>query len=291
MIVKGRSVKEITMQRKLIFTLLSILALALITATFIHGFYEPDSYNYSHVKIQECTEYEWVALTMENANPDRPLTTLSGSFPRHSEEDLMEMSALVVHGRVVGRTQAFTVENSFYGASTIFTDYFVEVYEVLRGEVDSTTITVRVEGGATSERTLITTFTPTFIRGGEYLLFLTVPSGDAFDTQGDYYYIIGGSQGVFERNPIQRFSDGEGDINFIQYETPIFKFDIMELRSEIEEVNIATPIPTEYVLRQQGIDALKRTVANGVLDLTDEELEEWIYELYNAPFRPAVIIE
>ena len=279
------------MKRKLSFALLPVLALAFITATFLYGSLDLDSEYYSVAKIQECDEYEWIALTMENANPDLPLTTLSGTFPRRSEEDLMEISSLVVHGRVVGRTQAFTVENQFYGASTIFTDYFVEVYEVLRGEAYADTITVRMEGGATNERTLITTFTPTFTRGGEYLLFLTIPSGDAFDTPGEYYYIIGGSQGVFERSPMQRFSEDGEVVSFIQYETSAFNFDMMDLRAEIEEVNVSMPVPSEYDLRQQSIEALRRTVANGVLDLTDEELEDWIVEIYYAPFRPAVIVE
>ena len=279
------------MHRKPIIILSLVLALMLTSAIFLFGSNRLDLYQYSYVGAQE-DEGEWIPLTMENANPELPLTTMSGSYPMRSEQDLMEMASLVVHGRVIGRSHAFTVENMFYGASTIFTDYFIEVYEILRGETDSTTITVRVEGGATNERTLITTFTPTFVRNSEYLLFLTIPSGDVFDTPGDYYYIIGGSQGVFERNPIQRFADGMEVIDFIQYgiSASAFDFGLMELRTEIEEVNIAVPIPTEYDLRQQSIEALKRTVANGVLTLSDEELEEWINDIYTAPFRPAEVI-
>ena len=66
---------------------------------------------------------------------------INALYPEYSEKYLMEESALIIYGRLIGRSEPFAVEN---GVRLIFTDYYMEVYEVLRGKTDSNEITVRI---------------------------------------------------------------------------------------------------------------------------------------------------
>ena len=79
---------------------------------------------------------------------ETPIILQSAVFPSYTEEELMELSSLVVHGRVTSQSDAFFIENMGSGDRSVFTDYFIEVYEVLRGEAPLGEIVVRVEGAS-----------------------------------------------------------------------------------------------------------------------------------------------
>ena len=213
---------------------------------------------------------------------------LSGSFPYFSEDALMEFAALAMRGRAIGRSEPFFVENTFSGARTVFTDYTFAVYDILRGETDAHEIIVRVEGGITYEFTLVVDHVPNFQRGKEYLLFLSLPGGGPFDAPGYYYYILGGLQGVFPIEDSAR--DGhfanEGNIVFVQYDELGKVFEISELYARLEDVNRTVPIRSLEDWRAEGIENLRASVANGVFNLTEEE----IYEIMNVPFFSAQIV-
>jgi len=210
-------------------------------------------------------------------------TSLSGTFPGFSEEDLMERAALVIHGRAVGRSSPFFIENIYTGGRSVFTDYRFEVYEVLRGEISSREIVVRMEGGMTQEMRLVVTHTLDFERGVEYLLFLNIPGGGPFDTPGDYFYIIGGSQGVFPKDEGRR----DSAIVFEQYGTQEKEFELEAFRADIEVINETVPIRSAEELRAEGIENIRTSIEHGVFYMSEEE----IYEIANAPLFPARIVE
>ena len=226
---------------------------------------------------------------------------IHGSMPEFTVEWLMELAVLVVRGRAIDRTEAFTVENTITGARTVFTDYSFEVFEVLRGTVDSGHVTVRIESGATNEMRHHVVYVPDFSQNGEYLLFLTIPTGGRFDTPGHYYYIIGGPQGVFRATPNarNRLTRDLSDDSYM--DAAVFwrhgrhtNVELRELRANFEVVNATVPIPTASDIINRGIEALRWNVASGVLYMTEDELDEEIAEIlrdfYVNP-HPARIVE
>jgi len=221
-------------------------------------------------------------LAFENANPDLPITVLSASYIKFSLNELMERATLVIHARTVEKTKSFIVENIADNAQSVFTDYHFEILEVFRGIVDTDIVTVRLEGGATSERVVLNNSAPSFTLNDEYILFLTIPDGGWFDTPGDYYYLIGGTQGVFR---------GRTQNSTAYYDNSLIDFVLADFCKDIESVNNEIPVPTIESLMNERVEALKGNVARGVLKMTDEELEEWINEIKSAPQSPARVIK
>ena len=122
---------------------------------------------------------------------------------------------------------------------------------------------------------------------------MTIPTGGIFDTPGYYYYIIGGLQGVFIRSYhdiVQGFVEGV-ETNFFQYGRSNDVMSFVEFREMIETVNATVPLRTVESIRRSGADALRRNVERGVLNISDEELEERVNRIMNAPLHPARIID
>ena len=214
----------------------------------------------------------------------------TGIFPFYEEEELMARAALVVYGRVVRESDPFWIE-CYFGSKALHTDFYVEPYEILRGETFLDEVVVRTRGGETDDLILIVRESPNFQIGEKYLLFLTAPSGGPFATPGEYYYIIGGLQGVFEVEEASSglfsrfFGDSDDEVSFEQV-SGSFELTLTELQEELEEINATVPIPDEISIRQEGIDALISNMRNDVILWDFEFLEE----VRNMPLRPARII-
>jgi len=213
-----------------------------------------------------------------------------GAWPSVSEEELMEGASLVVHGRVVGVSESFWIEAA-NGTSRIHTDYYIQIYETLRGEPQEEVITVRLMGGSTKEMVLLTDLTDALEIGVEYLLFLAVPGGSELDTPGYYYYVLGPS-GIYRREtPVGHspFSqDLAREVIFGQVVLGARKFELSELRETLEEVNARVSPPTEYDFWRMSIDGILTNIENGVL-LPDTELLESTRS--DGPSRTATIVE
>jgi len=206
------------------------------------------------------------------------------TFRYYSQEDLMEESALVVRGTVINVSHPFFIENIYSGGQDIFTDYLIEVHEVLRGETDQTEIIVRTMGGVTNEIVSTTNFHPNFRIGTQYLLFLGMLGGGDFDVPGEYYAILGGLQGIFSTTADP--SETRGLTVFDQAVGGEF-FGLGELRDEIEAVNAEVPIPDEDYYREMGRRNMQQSIDNGVFTMTDEEF----YESVNRPWYPGRVVE
>lgn len=235
----------------------------------------------------------WETLTIDNADPNLPLITIHASFPHYSKERLMERAVLVVRGRIIDRTEAFVVENLTTGSRSVFRDYILEVHEIMRGQTSFGEIPIRIRGGHAGEMVLIADYTPGLQQGEEYLLFLTIASGGPYDTPGYYYYILGGNQGVFqiERNDSIQGFGADSVHNFTQYSGD-YNFSLTEARMQLDIVNTQVPIKTAEDFRQEGIANLRHNASpEGILDISEEYLEEWIQRILSAPIHPARIVE
>lgn len=145
------------------------------------------------------------ALTHETVYVD-------GSLAYYSVDDLFAGSTLVVSGTITGEPESLRVRHASVDMETNFTDYTLAVENVYRGQAAGDTLTVRVYGGTAGNVTEIYTPAPQLTAGEEYLLFLNQPGmGGAFNTPGDYYYLTGVTQGVFQADAAGQYTSQSGD--------------------------------------------------------------------------------
>jgi hypothetical protein len=176
-----------------------------------------------------------------------------GLLEEKSVDDLFEQSSLAVVGVVTGTSAGFQIRSPS-GSIANFTDYYVSVSDLIRGSTDGEMITVRVQGGTAEGITEIYEPTATLEEGEEYLLFLYQPGrGGAFNTEGDYYYVLGLSQGVFSSNDSSHFVSQSGTV--LAQETLVSR--AME-----------KPVDEDY-FRNEFINNQELNLENGVITLEE----------------------
>lgn len=181
---------------------------------------------------------------------------ISGTLAEKSLDDLFEQSALVVTGNVSGKSNAFQIK-SVSGSVANFTDYQFTIDNALRGFSEDNVITIRVQGGTVGNYTEICEFSPDLVQNHEYLLFLYKPGrGGAYNTAGNYYYILGLTQGAFEKDETGNFVSFSGE----------------SLRDEVLiSSHNAVPVDEGY-FRNEYIDNQRKNLENGFI--TQEEYDE-----------------
>ena len=116
---------------------------------------------------------------------------------------------MIVLCKVMEKSQPIKIQPVSGGDYSIFTDYYFEPTDILKGEDNFekiTNIPVRIMGGQTEELTVITEDFPSLNPGCEYLLFLYRPGmGTGYNTEGDYFYVTGATQGAYSSNGQQTF--------------------------------------------------------------------------------------
>lgn len=137
-------------------------------------------------------------------------------------DDLIEQSNLVVRGTVKNISDPFMIRGVNGIGELTYTDYDIDVSEVVRGNLPSDTrsVVVRMEGDP-SNNLMIYESAPILDKEREYLLFLQKPGmGGGFNTEGDYYYILGLRQGVYENAEQENvlLSEDNADKVFISQE-------------------------------------------------------------------------
>lgn len=122
---------------------------------------------------------------------------ISGQLPHRTTDDLFQQSSLVALGQVTDISDAFRIESTS-GGTAIYTDYTFTISRLVRGTNTAESVTVRVPGGTVDHYTEVYEPCAKLEKDGEYLLFLQRPyGGGAYNTAGDYYYVLGLAQGAF----------------------------------------------------------------------------------------------
>lgn len=184
---------------------------------------------------------------------------ISGTLVERSLDDLYEQSALVAYGTITGQSEAFQIQN-VSGPIANFTDYYFRINSTLRGSAESDTVTVRVQGGTVGNYTEVYEFSPSLEADNEYLLFLYKPGrGGAYNTAGDYYYVLGLTQGSFSEDSNGNFVSESGEV--ISQESLISALNADDLDPVDENY-----FRNEYIANQQ------RNLENGFI--TQEEFDE-----------------
>lgn len=183
---------------------------------------------------------------------------ISGTIVERDLDDLFEKSCLVVEGTVIGCSDAFQIESTT-GAVANYTDYYLEISTELRGETEEKEVTVRVQGGTVDKYTEIFEHSPTLEVGNTYLVFLYKPGrGGSFNTEGDYYYVLGLTQGVFTKNG-NNYSPQNG-----------LTVSTEELQSKVAAKSDV--LIDEYYFRNEYIENQNRNLETGFI--TKEEFDD-----------------
>lgn len=174
-------------------------------------------------------------VRQEAAEDGRQLFVLERETEHISLQEIMDESDLVVMGFLLEQSPGFQVRSTDGEVST-FTNYFFQVTDTYRGEAPGDVITLREEGGTVGQVKTVVADDYDFAEQQAYLLFLQRPrAGDTFATQGDYYTLTGGWQGVYPA----------GD-------TPVLRSVPMPLRNGHDEAVLSTD---ELLAELEGMEA------------------------------------
>lgn len=190
----------------------------------------------------------------------KPVQIISGSLLKITADDMLRDASVIAKGSLIGESSPFKIRQ-VNGDKSVFTDYYFELQNVIRGEVaPGERVSVRVRGGEAADYIVVDETSPNFAMDQEYLLFLQAPGmGGGYNTVGDYYYIMGVSQGIFTEESDGVYTSEHG-----------------------EEINLAaTPMailesePIPDAILNYYLDALQKNVDSGFI--SEEE-----YNLYVA---------
>lgn len=186
--------------------------------------------------------------------PEETTQVVSGSMVELTQQEMITRSSLVAIGSVSEISDAFQIKPVNGGDPSVFTDYTVEVSDILRGELDSDTVSVRIQGGTANGMTTIAEEAPELEKGQTYLLYLYQPGrGGSYNTEGDYYYITGVSQGVFALSSDMPLPAGEYDaemrLSDISTDTET-EWTLRDAEESIQDINEKQPADKDYVYKQ-----------------------------------------
>ena len=208
------------------------------------------------------------------------IAVLSGVLAEMDEEALTEHSTLVIRGDVIGKSDAFQIQPATGGDPSNFTDYYVSIDEVLRGESakPEDVITVRIQGGIANGLEVIAEEAAQIDVNDNVLLYLQRPAmGSGYNTEADdYYYVTGERQGAFiqeETKAIRAFStQGSDEEIFVNEDEELVYDEVVETIAEFTEAN---PVD-EDIVHDEFITNLQKNLKSGFI--TQEEYDQFILD-------------
>ncbi|MDO4280102.1 MAG: hypothetical protein Q4C56_00575 [Peptococcaceae bacterium] len=129
------------------------------------------------------------------------ISETSATLVKYDYEALLMDAPVIVEARTIDASEPFQIQpvGGDENARSNFVDYTIEVEDVFRGNMSSgDTLDVRIEGGKVGNLDVRFHEAPTLHMGQSCLLFLYQPKmGAGYNTEGDYYYVLGLEQGAF----------------------------------------------------------------------------------------------
>lgn len=129
---------------------------------------------------------------------------LTGAEPSYNLDEAAARADLIVTGTVASEGTSLLVKSVHEDADPLFfTDRTFKVDSVLKGSpayAKDDGITLRTLGGRGTYVEMFNGSAPELNQGDSYLLFLySIPDGSSYNTEGDHYYILGGSSGAWKQ--------------------------------------------------------------------------------------------
>lgn len=200
---------------------------------------------------------------------------VSGIIEEMDMDELTEKSNLIIRGVVADIGTPIQIE-AVGGGITNFTNYTIQVSDVISGTETETAI-VRVQGGTVNDLEVICDEAPDLVLGKEYILFLYRPDlGGGYNTTGDYHYITGMYQGVYEI--------GDGDSEFVKMAIPaerqgtssVQQVSISQFVADIDEAKTKLPSGYIYSVDSEFQSNLQANLESGFI--SQEEYEQMLAE-------------
>ena len=220
----------------------------------------PDGNNADHPNLE-------TSLLLESQ--EKQNISVERSYPQFSLEDLVQQSSLVICGKAVDPVKILEIQSASQNEISVFTDWIFQVESVIRGGIESETVTVRIEGGESPNYIVNAEQSPEFKKDCLYLLFLYQPHmGTGFNTEGDdYYYVIGLRQGAF-------LTDSEFEIHYNPWQK--LSIPATELVTAVKELDPKYEIDEFYLLHhnQQRMDEMLQNQ-----EISEEEYRVWLSQI------------
>lgn len=257
------------MKRKvLVGTLCGVAFCALIAITIVGNLYGSE--------MQTAPTVSSMSVSTSNGGQTevQELVTqyVTGTVSEKKLDDLVRESNLIIHGTVEGPGQGLQIQ-AVGGGITNYTDYTVHVEETFAGDTQES-VTVRVKGGIAGNLEVICDYAPDLEEGKEYLLFLLKPDqGGGYNTEGDYYYVTGSFQGVYE---LEGTKDEPATAMKAKPQSGGEEKVVAQLASDIQELRAQLPEDYEYSVREEGMKNLQANLESGFI--SQEEYEQMLAE-------------
>lgn len=269
--------KNISINKKLVISIIIVICTIIITIISVNNMNKSgESSSIAQLKKNEINN------AIENYEN---VTIKSGILAKMSIDDLKETSVLIAYGTVVDKSDSFIIE-AVNGTKSVFTDYYLKLSCILRGDCNCDIITIRVEGGVVGDTCVVDEAGPVFEEENDYLVFLKKPIMGWYTTEGDYYYVNGAVQGVYELsnnndsitvtnvNALASsektvYMDAESEIDSASIELVSFADDMIEYNKE-------NSVDEDY-LKNQFLSALKQNLDNNLI--TQEDYDETIAQM------------
>ncbi len=192
---------------------------------------------------------------------------VSGLLPARTEQEMIEKSHLIVKGTFEDKSKAFQVRSADQTEESNFTDYYLTVEEVYRGDaVAGDIIAVRIQGGFVGTVNVVSDMDPEINVGDTVFVYLYQPGiGGGFETKEDYYYVLNGIDGLFHY---------DGATTLVNPKTKQTK-NISEIKVDIQRVNQTTPVNKNWVY-EEFLENAKKNLENGFI--TEKEFNETMNE-------------
>ena len=176
--------------------------------------------------------------------------SVNGCGVDYTFEELINESTLIVRGKFNGDSGAFAVKPAGDASASVFTDYYFDVTDVVRGDVQSgDQIAVRIEGGYKNHMRVTSFYDFAPDDGSEAILFLkrvTVPGG--YTTNEEYYIPAGVTTRCFY------YLDESGDVPVYKCDTngrePI-EWDTQ--KNDIISLSDSIPMKTDTLIESEGL--------------------------------------
>lgn len=186
-----------------------------------------------------------------------------GCYAAVSDEEVVQRASLVITGVVSEESKPFGIRSIGGGDPVKYSDFTVDITEVLRGTAPGGSVTVRVSDSARKDYAVHQV-------GDKVLLFLYQPKmGGGCNTKGDYYYIVGNYSGIYypeENAGKQVLKDSHG--NALDWDA---------FMQKIEKLSAQYPVNENYN-RDEFLENQKHNLESGFI--SRQEYDSFLAEEY-----------
>lgn len=253
-----------------------------------------------------CVALLWSQSLMQKQYVDIATTVVELDI-----DGLVKGSDLIVEGEITEISDPIIIQPLAESEPSIFTDYSIRISKTYRGAAKDEIVNLRLQGGETEKVVVTSDAEPQLKLGENYVFFLERPVwGSRYHVAGDYYYPVGGSQGVLNEVKKERLSitdeanqKAEAD-HYIQTDTEVFLtnapyikekqtyimqenvelFSEQGLSSKINALNEAFPMDPYRLVREMEPDL--------VAELENKEISEESYlEQMQKAYPYATVLE